>query len=150
MRTSILFGRDVHPSITGGYHMHTIKNLGLLTVVVILTACAQASAIRFDTVQRFPVRAPGSQVAMYADEKPTCAYVEIGSVRSEGGDFVSPKAIRTALVSHAQQMGGDAVVGVGQGTRVVGATYSVAGPVNTTLTTLQGTVVHFTDPSCTK
>lgn len=111
-----------------------------------LAACgARVSSASFVEA---PPKPPGHEIRLYSTRLPTCPYEEIGLVRSQRGQFGSLDGALDALKRRARDMGGDAVVGLGQGVSVAGGT--AIGDVSTVSSqeVLAGTVIRFTDAGC--
>ena len=119
----------------------------LLVLTTPLLACGPAvsSAVFMDVAPR----TADHEIQLYSTKLPSCPYEEIGVVRARERSFTSLQDVLAALQERAREMGGDAVVGVGQTESVSGGavlenTVSVDSQEG-----LAGTVVRFTDASCT-
>ncbi|MEJ2218365.1 MAG: hypothetical protein P8099_17315 [Gemmatimonadota bacterium] len=114
--------------------------------LLLLTACGPAISSAF--FEQAPPRPPDSQVQLYSTRLPSCPYEEIGLVRGRKRAFSSMQAVLASLQRRAREMGGDAIVGLGQGRTVTGAT--VVNDVASVDVSdgLAGTVIRFTDPDC--
>lgn len=111
-----------------------------------LAACgARVSSASF--IEAAP-KPPEHEIRLYSTKLPTCPYEEVGLVRSQRGEFGSLDGALEALMRRARQMGGDAVVGLGQGVSVAGGT--AIGDISTVSSqeVLAGTVIRFTDAGC--
>ncbi len=122
--------------------LHTLFPVSLL----LLTACGPAiSSALFKQAAPLP---PDSEVRLYSTKAPSCPYEEIGVVKGRRRAPASLQDVLTAMKRRAREMGGDGIVGLGQGRTVTGAT--VVGDVASLDVSdgLAGTVIRFTDPSC--
>jgi len=122
-----------------------------LLMTAALVACAPGvRSILFDAAHPLPPRPPGAPVRMFSTERPQCPFDEIGTVSAEGGSLLSSEKIVQGLQDRARAMGGDAIIGVTQGSRSQTSTYAPGRVTTGSMTTLTGTVIRFTDPSCTR
>jgi hypothetical protein len=122
--------------------------LGLFAFTTILTACVHSRVTRFDPSLALDQRTPPEQIKFYGDQRPTCPYKEVGSVNAEGGIFVSWNRVVKRAREKAHELGGDAIVGVNEKTRISGAILSKDGVSTTESTALRGNVIRFTRASC--
>jgi hypothetical protein len=118
--------------------------LGLFALTTLPMACVHSRVTPFDAALALDRRTPPEQIKFYGEQRPTCPYKEVGSVSVEGGIFVSWNRIVRRAREKAHELGGDAIVGVNQKTRITGA---IDGST-TESTALRGNVIRFTRPSC--
>jgi hypothetical protein len=118
--------------------------LGLFALTIILTGCVHSRVTRFDPALTLDQRTPPEQIKFYGEQRPTCPYKEVGSVNAEGGIFVSWNRVVQRAREKAHELGGDAIIGVNQKTRITGAIDGTT----TESTALRGNVIRFTRASC--
>ncbi|HEX8392772.1 MAG TPA: hypothetical protein VF665_10490 [Longimicrobium sp.] len=118
----------------------------LLGSLVALAACAPSvQSARFGAGETAP-RPAEAQVRVYQQNRPTCAFTEVGWVSgSRRLPTQSPDAVLAAMRERAKQMGGDAIVGLVSG----GSARSGTEAAGASDPLFSGTVVRFNDPGCT-
>jgi hypothetical protein len=106
----------------------------ILLIAVTIASCA--SDISYDP------RPPGSPVKIFRQYQPECDYVKLGKVRDSDGDV---------LKNAARAMGGDALIikEGGPGPSRKGGVTPDAEPIHSGKRSMRGTVILFTDPTCT-
>lgn len=110
-------------------------------------ACASTRTTRFDSRIRYPERTPAESIRFYGAQPPACAYEELGRVTAESHLFVTWGRVVAAARKAAHELGGDAIIGVKEGSRLsVDAIGDV--PSVSSSPTLSGIVVRFQDESC--
>jgi uncharacterized protein YbjQ (UPF0145 family) len=86
---------------------------------------------------------------MYAADRPTCAFEELATVRSrQSSKLVSMNKVTEAVRQRARELGGDAVIGVSEGSEVhggmvVGSMVSVSDD-----RVISAVIIRFKDPAC--
>ena len=119
--------------------------IGMLTAAI-LSGCGPA--VRSTAFETYPPRSADHPIRVYSTKTPECPYEEVGlvSARQQNRLTVTMEDILEALKARAREMGGDAVVGVSQGTEPQGgAVGEISGePV------IAGTVIRFTQADCTR
>jgi hypothetical protein len=128
------------------------RNRGLSMVALLvpmLTACAPA----VDTVRLSPVRYPPRphdfRIRMYSTERPRCLFEEIGTVCSRKPAFwVSMADVAESVRDVARELGGDAIIGVTNGTQLNGGTVVGSTVTIDTDPVLSGMVIRFKDDEC--
>lgn len=116
------------------------------TSLLLLAACGPAISSAF--FKQAPARPANSQILLYSTKVPSCPYEEIGVVKGRRRTPASLQDVLAAMMQRAREMGGDAIVGLGQGRVVTGAT-AVDNVASVDVSDgLAGTVIRFTDPSC--
>lgn len=116
----------------------------LLLCAIATTACATATATRFDPAKVYPLTPDSVDVRVYSDQRPACAFEEIGTISSDGGDLLTTDEMLVAIKRKARELGGHAVVGFKQSTR------SAGGRSTGTMKVLTGTVIRYREgDSCT-
>ena len=119
---------------------------GLLAVLA--AACASTRVTRFDQTERLPQRTPAEYIKFYGATRPSCPYDEIGRIAAESRPFVSWNRVVTAARHAAHDLGGDAVIGVQDSTRLSGATVTPAGVSVGETSALSGIVIRFRSADC--
>lgn len=125
-------------------------------MLVFAAACSPAVQSATYVPGAEPVRvAEASQVRVYDQTRPACAFEEIGwvsgSPRARGN---SPDDVLNAMRTRAREMGGHAIVDLSSSDRtdtvVVAAPEAPAPPtvVLSSINVFRGTVVRFTDAHC--
>jgi hypothetical protein len=116
-------------------------------VSLVVTGCAPSvQATRFS---QLPPRPTDQEVLLYSTKIPECPYDEIGLVSGKPRTpWTSGDRVLAAVRARALELGGDAIVGLGQVRRVTGGTAVGESVSLDTTTDLTGTIVRFTDPDC--
>jgi hypothetical protein len=114
--------------------------------LLLLAACGPAISSAF--FKQASPRPAGSVVQLYSTRLPSCPYEEIGVVKGRRRAFASMQDVLSAMKERAREMGGDAIVGLGQGRTVTGATVVNDVASLDVSDGLAGTVIRFTDPNC--
>jgi hypothetical protein len=112
-------------------------------------ACARTRVTVFDPGPRPAKRTSPEAIRLYGAQLPSCAYVEIGRVTAEGGEFVSWGKVVRAARRAAHEMGGDAIIRVREGSRVSGVVLASDAVAATETASLSGPVIRFADAKCT-
>lgn len=84
----------------------------LVVLAALASGCAtppQVTAQRFGTAV-VPARPVDAPVALYADERPACAFTKVGYVKVEGQDARDRERLPALVRAAARELGGDAVV----------------------------------------
>src|SRR5688572_3859763 len=113
-------------------------------LLLVLGAAACSPAVSSGKFSSQPFPPTTGEITLYSTKLPACAYDEIGLVhvkRRHG--FTDMQDLIDAMRERAQEMGGDAVVGVGLAVRVKTGDDNI-----TTDRDLAGTVVRFQQPDC--
>jgi hypothetical protein len=121
--------------------------LGLVAVVT-LTGCIRSRITGFDPTTSYDRRTPADQIRMYASQRPSCAYKEVGLVTAKGGMFASWGNVVRKARELAHEMGGDAIVGVNEQTRISHTAEPDGGLSTSESTSITGVVIRFTNPTC--
>ena len=118
-----------------------------MVVATALGAVGCGPAVQSAAFTALPPRPPDHPIRLFSTKLPTCAYEEVGLVSARKRTLVSMDDVLAGLVERAREMGGDAVVGIGQGAQVSGGGEDLvtisSDPV------LSGTVIRFTEEGCT-
>ena len=86
---------------------------------------------------------------MYSIERPRCPFEEIGTVRSrKPAPWVSMEEVAESVRDVARELGGDAIIGVTNGTQLNGATVGGGTMSIDTDPVLSGTVIRFKGDDC--
>ena len=123
--------------------MEAKPRLGWTVPLVLLLGCSPA----IDSAQ-FVRMAPGpsgQEIRIFSHKLPTCAYDELGRItgaRRHG--FQSLQEVLDAMRERAREMGGHAILGLGAVQQPSGVDAE-----DDPATALTGTVIRFSDESCT-
>lgn len=118
----------------------------VLALPLALAACGPAvSSANFRSAAP---RSPDRQIAIFATQLPTCPYDEIGVVRGKRRALASLQDVLATIQKRAREMGGDAIIGVGQTTNIQGGTAVDNFVTIESQEGLAGTVIRFRDPGC--
>jgi hypothetical protein len=131
----------------------------VLALVLSLAAAACGPQVRSASYLPTPQARAGTdaaQIRIYEHTRPACAFEEIGRVTGRASlPTQSADAIANAMRRRASRMGGDAIIGFGErledGGDVVipvSENTAIAAPIGST-SHFVGTVIRYTDPSCT-
>ena len=121
-----------------------------LFVTVLTTACGPAmTSMSFLSPPPAP-QPVGHPIQFFQEARPVCQYQEVGTVsaRKRSGS-VSMDEVAESLRIRARQMGGDAIIGVTQGTERRGGTMVGHSVIANNDPVISGTVVRFRDSTCT-
>ncbi len=88
------------------------------------------------------------EILVFSEQRPECPFDEVGTVSAEGGSLLSSERFLRGFKEAARSMGGDAIMGVQQGTAEGGTIRTRTGTTTSRMTTLTGTVIRFRDLSC--
>jgi hypothetical protein len=116
--------------------------------VALSAGCAHTRVTRFDPMARPPQRTPASEIRFYGTTRPNCPYEEIGRISAESRLFVSWSRVVQAARNAAHDLGGDAVIGVQDGTRLSSATVTQAGVTIGETSSISGIVIRFRHLDC--
>jgi len=129
--------------------------MNLAVVVTGLWLCAGCSggaakvtSVLFDPAHPLPPRPADAPIQMFSAQRPGCRFSEIGTVSVEGGGPLPSREIALAMQRRAREMGGDAIVGMAQGSRPAGPDEASPRAGGTSVTLRTGTVIRFRDSSC--
>ncbi len=118
-------------------------------VAALAIGCTRVRATTFDPQSPSAARRTSpSQIRFYHTQAPRCAYREIGRITSSEWVFSSWAKVVRDTRKRASRMGGDAIVGIRESTRISGAGVSTTGVSLDETTSLSGTVVRFTYSNC--
>ena len=132
-----------------GVIMSTVaRAVAVLMSASALSACAYTRTTRFDLIAGFPGRTPPSSIRFYGAQAPTCPYREIGRVTAESRPFVSWGRVMAAARKAAHELGGDAIIGVRDASRLSSATVDPEGVIVGQTSSLSGIVVRFKEVDC--
>jgi hypothetical protein len=125
----------------------------LFSSVLLLSLVACGPAIRSMTFLS-PPPAPKPRthpIAFYQEARPECPYEEVGTVsaRKRSG-LVSMEAVAEGLRQRAREIGGDAIIGVGERVETRGGSVVGRTVVANNDPVISGTVIRFRDPGCTR
>lgn len=117
------------------------------TASLLAVGCAPSvDSTRFSDMTPRP---PGHEIRLYSTLVPECPYEEVGLVTgTKKVPWTSGDEVLAAIRVRAREMGGDAIVGLGQTRRVTGGTAVGESVSLDSKTELSGTVVRFTEPEC--
>lgn len=124
------------------------RSAAVLFVVAVLCACASTRMTRFDAGVRYPERTPAQSIRFYGSQMPTCQYEELGRVTAESRLFASWDRVVSSARKAAHELGGDAIVGVRDGSRLSTEPTLDGGVTVKSTSTLSGIVIRFLDESC--
>ena len=116
--------------------------------VALSSACAYTRVTRYDPAARPPQRTPASEVRFYGATGPKCPYEELGRISAESRPFVSWGRVVKAARNAAYELGGDAIIGVQESSRLSGATVTPTGVAVEEKSSLSGTVIRFRHLDC--
>jgi hypothetical protein len=125
------------------------KSIAVAACPVLLAACGVA--VESAPFKSLPPRPADHEIVLFSTKLPSCPYEEIGVVNATRRDsYTRYEALLDALKARAREMGGDAIVGLGQqqavsGGTVIGSTVSIGSS-----DVLAGTVIRFTESGCTR
>ena len=127
-----------------------LRNSSMLIVVLLasLAGCVRSRVTPFDPTLTVEARTPPDQIRFYDRQRPTCPFKEIGSVTTESRFLASWASVVKKAREKAFEMGGDAIVGVNEKTRVSGTVISENGVSTTENTSISGTVIRFDRVNC--
>jgi len=115
--------------------------------VLLLAACGPTISSAY--FKQAPPRPPEAEIQLYSTKAPTCPYEEIGLVRGRKTALTTMQGVLVALQKRAREMGGDAIIGLGAGSAVTGATAITKDFATVDVNDgMSGTVIRFTDPDC--
>lgn len=123
-------------------------SLPVLALLASLTGCVRSRVTPFDPTFTVEARTPPEQIRFYDRQRPTCPFKEIGSVSTESRFLASWSSVVKKAREKAYEMGGDAIVGVHEKTRVSGTVISENGVSTTENTSISGTVIRFDRVNC--
>jgi hypothetical protein len=131
-----------------GFNTRRPIRASFVVSALLLAGCVHSRVTGFDPSARTDPRTPPDQIRFYQVERPRCSFKEVGHV-TMGSRFFAPwsRVVRKAR-EKAHEMGGDAIVSLRESTRISGAVLSKDGISTTETTSLSGTVVRFTEPTC--
>lgn len=113
-----------------------------------ILACAHTRTTRFDPTGGYPRRTAPSSIRFYGTQAPACPYLEIGRVTAESRLFVSWGRVVAAARKAAHELGGDAIMGVRDASRLSIDTVDPGGVTVGSTSSLSGIVVRFKDVGC--
>jgi hypothetical protein len=124
-----------------------MRIVGMVMIALTMTACGPK--IREARFRPAPPRTPPEQVAVYQASRPGCQFEELGTVTVEKRNaFVSSQEMLNAMRQRAARMGGDALLGLAEGS-VVGALVPVGDLVAVAnRQTFSATVIRFLSLDC--
>ena len=123
--------------------MNNIALLGFL--IVIATGCAPE--VRTTVFQQSTPKAENAQIKIYRLKYPDCDFEELGIVNSrQRNELIPMEEVMEALLAEARRFGGDAIVELSESNPIDNV--SQCGIDRDPI--LSGTVIKFSDPSCTK
>lgn len=111
-------------------------------------ACAHTRTTRFDARAQLPSRTPAESIRLYGGQTPSCPYDEVGRVTAESRPFVSWGRVVGAARKAAHDLGGDAIIGVRDRSRLSAPTIPTEGATVSETAMLSGVVIRFKDSSC--
>ncbi|HEX7118409.1 MAG TPA: hypothetical protein VF212_06455 [Longimicrobiales bacterium] len=127
--------------------MHAKRVLFTIGIGSLLLACGPA--VRSTPFGDFPPRPAGEEIRLYSTKLPECPYEEIGLISATRKDPWTPmEEVLAALLERVRQMGGQAVVGLGEVQRVGSGTVVGQAVSLDRESALSGTVIRFTEPDC--
>ena len=126
----------------------TIRAAAVLMSASVISACAYTRTTRFDASAGSPGRTPAASIRFYGAQAPTCPYLEIGRVTAESRLFVTWSRVVRAARRAAHELGGDAIIGVRDASRLSSATVTPEGVALGETSSLSGIVVRFKDVDC--
>ena len=116
--------------------------------IIASAACAHTRTTRFDSAAYFPGRTPAESIRFYSAQPPSCPFEEVGRVTAESRPFVSWGRVVSAARKAAHELGGDAIIGVRDASRLSAATISTDGVIMSETESLSGIVIRFKDSAC--
>ena len=122
-------------------------------ILALALLCSCAPAVRATRLSAVPYepRPADYPIRMYQSERPRCAFEEVGLVTSRQRNQLIPMdQVVEALRAQARQLGGDAVVGVGESDQLQGAALVGRSVIADRDPVVSGTVIRFKDSECTE
>ncbi|MGH7464046.1 MAG: hypothetical protein ACREK1_02660 [Longimicrobiales bacterium] len=118
--------------------------LPIWTISLIACGPAVSSAVFTDAAPR----GPDHEIQVFSTKLPSCPYEEVGLVRAKRRGFASLQDVLTAVRERAREMGGDAVIAMGQTESVTGGVGAENVVSVSSQEGLAGTVIRFADRNC--
>jgi hypothetical protein len=113
-----------------------------------LAGCVRSRVTRFDPTYQTEARTPPDQIKFYNDQRPRCPYKEVGAVSAESRFLASWSSVVRKAREKAHEMGGDAIVGVKEKTRISDAVVIDGNGSASEVTALSGTVIRYSQLDC--
>ena len=129
-------------------YRRVFSTLVVAAILPALAGCVRSRVTPFDASLGTEPRTPPDQIKFYGEQRPRCGYKEIGSISAEPRFLASWSSVVRTAREKAYEMGGDAIIGVNQRTRISGVVVSENGGSTTETTSLSGIVVRFTRIDC--
>jgi hypothetical protein len=129
----------------GGLHGRQYGAAAVLAMV--MAGCGPSiQSTRFMAARPEPT---SGEILLYSTKLPECPYDEVGLISGKRRNFwVSMEDVLEEMKVRAREMGGHAIVGIGSGEVVTGATQSGNAVSLDTTELLTGTVVRFPEAQC--
>lgn len=126
-----------------------IRASAALLAVAMSSACAYTRTTPFEVGVRHSQRTPVHAIRFYSAQPPNCPYEEVGRVTAESRLFVSWARVVAAARKAAHDLGGDAIIGVKDNSRLSASPLPTTdgGAVSET-STLSGIVIRFKEIDC--
>lgn len=133
------------------FYMSIATRLSGSLLIVLTASCAPAVQSTSFLSPALPPQPADHPIRFYAETRPQCPYEEIGRVSSrKRSSLVSMDKVMESLRERARQMGGDAIIGIGEHTETRGASIVGSQVVANNDPVFAGTVIRFKDSTCTK
>ncbi|MFQ5753399.1 MAG: hypothetical protein ACE5HI_15525 [bacterium] len=118
--------------------------------VILLIVSGCSPAVRSTAFQSYTPKPKEHPIKIYRTKQPKCPYEEIGIVSSrQRNKLISMEKVMESLKQRAREMGGDAVIGLGEQNETQGAVTPEGAVVLDRDPVLSGTVIRFKEPDCT-
>ncbi len=145
MRRTFTVGQIRVPTFPAQTEIPMRTRLFVLPLLALAACSPSVQSARFAAGDVAP-RPADAPVRVYQQNRPTCAFTEVGWVSgSKRLPTQAPDAVLAAMRARAKQMGGDAIIGLVPGGGARGGTEAASGSEPL----FSGTVVRFDDPGCT-
>ena len=117
-------------------------------VTLITIGCVSARVTPYDPTPIMDHRTPTDLIKFFGNEHPRCQYKEVGRVTARGDFLSSWSRVVHRVREEAHDMGGDAVIGINESTRISGPVINRGSVSTTERNSLTGTVIRFVNPNC--
>jgi len=123
-----------------------VPGIGAVSLAVLLACAPKVSLTPLGTGAVYPATPDSVAIPLYATTKPECPYDEIAAITAEGTTVRSVDAeVLSALKAKARAVGGHAIVGYTQSSRLASS-----GSVSTDIHVRSGTAIRFRSADCMK
>ena len=123
-----------------------VFGIGAVSFAVLLACAPKVSLTPLGAGAVYPATPDSIAIPLYATTKPECPYDEIAAITAEGTTVRSVDAeVLSALKAKARAVGGHAIVGYTQSSRLASS-----GSVSTDIHVRSGTAIRFRSADCMK